>query len=233
MSETEDSFEKVEFKQTPLSSPSASDPESSDEESTDLINSDKHTDSENSDDLTSDHQQSTGEKSASTMTSPIEQVTSTQVNDLEFELPWATRDEIVGNLSQHTKLLSGLIIKETVREKMQKANADLLVALMNLPLKVDGQLRSFQRRKPAADECMNEVVLDLGWDVRLRILEALTTNHNLVLLESASVSNECKAKLITTNSDLASELLKLRSRTVEIPDNSSASKGSSLNQTSH
>ena len=212
MSEAEDTFEKIEFEKSALSGSSAS--------------------GSDSDDLSSDHQQSTSEESASTMASSIDQVTSTQIKHLEFELPWSTRDEIIASLSQHTKLLSGLIIKEAAREKMRKANGDLMVALMNLPLKVDGRLR-FQPREPGADEGPNEVALDLRWDVRSRIQEALTTNHNLALLEADSVSSECKAKLIATNNDLSTELLKLRSRTVAITGDSSASKGNCLNQNSH
>ncbi|MCP6014239.1 hypothetical protein NL362_27180, partial [Klebsiella pneumoniae] len=73
MSETEDTFEKIEFEQSALGVPSAS--------------------GSDSDDLTSDHQQSISETSASTMASSIDQMTSTQVNNLEFELPWSTRDE--------------------------------------------------------------------------------------------------------------------------------------------
>ena len=147
------------------------------------------------------------------MTSSTDPVKTSRLNELEFELAWKTRDEIICNLSQHTKLLSGLLIKADVREKVRKANVDLVATLMNLPLKVDDRLKSFESLERNPDG-LNEVLLDLSWEARSSIVDTLMTNHQIALLEADSVASECKSKLIDQNNDLIWELLKLRSRTV-------------------
>ena len=186
MSETSDSFEKIE--QSALSGSSASGHESGD--------------------LTVNHQQSINESSATAMACST--LKTVQLKDLEFEIPWKSRDEIIAVLNQHTELLSGLIIQADAREKMQKANVDLVAALLNLSLKAGG------RRESSADKGPNEVVLDLSADLKSRIMDTLITNHHYTLLEATpdSVSSECKTKLVDGNNELICELIKLRSRTV-------------------
>ena len=150
-----------------------------------------------------------------------------QLEDLEFELDWKTRDEIFGNLNQHTALLSGLIINSGRQEKLKKANCDLVAALMNLPVKDGGRSKSFAWLESKPDDDLNEVVLYLSADMRSRIIDKLVTNHDIVLMGADSVSSERKAKLIAQNFELACELLKLRVRTGAIPSDSSTSKGTS------
>ena len=195
MSESGDSFEKIDFEQSALSVEPANDLES-----TDLTNSNQHLNSE------------------STMISSTD-----ELKQLEFELAWKTRDEIICNLNQHTKVLSGLVLKADAREKMRKANNKLVTVLMNLP--VDGRLKSFESFERSPDEGLNEVVLDLSLKVRSRILDALTINHSVSLMEADTFSSERKAKLIDQNNELAYELLKLRARTVTVNGDSSLSKG--------
>ena len=86
------------------------------------------------------------------------------------------------NLNQHTELLSGLIFKADTGEKIRKANDDLLVALLNLLLKVNGRLESFESLERSSDG-LDEVLLDLSWDVRPSIVDTLITNHHIALLE--------------------------------------------------
>ena len=160
------------------------------------------------------------------MTSSTDQAKTSQLKDLKFELTWKTRDEIMCNLNYHTKLLSGLIIKNDTSEKMRKVNGDLVVALMNLSVKADdGQSKSFESLERRPDDSSNEVLFELNSDVRSRILDTLMINHNVALLESNSVPSEFKSKLIDRNNDLACELLKLGSRTIAIPCDSSVSNG--------
>ena len=163
---------------------------------------------------TNSDRHSSSESSEITMCSSTDPVNTAWLKNLQFELAWKTRDEIICSLNQHTKLLSDLIIKTDVREKTRKANGDLIVALLNLPLKVEDRLRSFDSLGHSPDDGSNDVLLDLGWMARSRIFDTLMTNHNIVLLEADSVSSECKSKLIDQNNDLAYELLKLRTRTV-------------------
>ena len=153
--------------------------------------------------------------------------TNSQLKQLEFELAWKTRETIIGNLSQHTTLLSGLIVNADGREKMQKANVDLVAALMKLPLKTDGRLSSLQAGGRSADGGPNALIVDLSWQTRSRIVDTLMANHNIALLGADSVGSEFKSKLIDRNNDLACELLKLRSRTVAISSDSSTSNGTS------
>ena len=164
--------------------------------------------------LTNGDQHSNSESLATTMTSSTDQANTLQLKDLEFELGWKTRDEIMCSLSQHTTLLSGLIIKADARKKVHKTNVDLVATLMNLPLKVGGRSRSFESLGRSADDSLNEVLLDLSSDVRSKIVDTLMINHNVALLEADSVSSECKSKLIDRNNELICELVKLRSRTV-------------------
>ena len=187
MSETRDSFKEIEY----------SDLDSLSESST--VN-----------------QHSTSVNSASRMTTSTDQVKTLQLKELkelEFEMLWETRDEITFILNQHTKLLSGLIIKADAKKKMQKANFDLIATLMNLPSKTGGRSKSLQSAGCSADEGLNELLLDLNWRIRSKIFDTLVANHH-VLLEADSVASECKTKLIDQNNDLAFELLKLRSRIV-------------------
>ena len=212
MSEAENSFEKIEFEQSSGSS----------------------TNDQESGDLTGSHQHSRSESSASTMASSTNQVKTVQLEDLEFELAWKTRNEIICNLNQHSELLSGLIVKADAREKMQKANGDLMTTLLNVPLKAGGRLRSLQSPGPSTDG-PNEVTLDLNLDVKSRIVDTLITNHHIGLLEADSVASECKAKLIDQNNDLICELVKLKSRIVSSPSRTTnlsvtASKANSANE---
>lgn len=213
MSESGDSFEEIDFMSSVLGGSSVGDQGSSD-----AISSDQQLAGESS-----NSEISNSERSTTTMTDSTNQAKAAQLKEpefeLEFELAWATRDEIICKLNQHTKLLSGLVIKADEREKQRKENNDLVNALMNLPVKVDGRLKSFESFQYDPDGDLNEVVLDLSADVRSRILDTLTTNHSIALLGADSVSSECKSKLIDRNHDLICELLKLASRTV--------SKGSS------
>lgn len=139
-------------------------------------------------------------------------MTSTDpVDVLEFELAWKIRDEIISNLNQNTALLSGRIINEAGREKMRKANNDLMLVLMNLPAKIGGLLRRFESVQRDPDEVLNEPVLELKLDLRLRIVNTLMINHHVTLLGADSVSSDFKSKLIDGNKNLIFELLELKS----------------------
>lgn len=189
----ENSFEEIGLMQPGLGVPSTGDQETSD-----LTNSDQH---------------SSSKSSATAMTSSTDLVKKTlRLKDLQFELAWKTRDAIICNLSQHTTLLAGLIVKADAREKMRKANGDLVATLMNLPVNVDGRLESFELLERSLDDGLNEGILELSSDVQTRIVDTLMINHNIVLLGADLVENECKSKLIGQNNDLICELLKLRSR---------------------
>ena len=172
--------------------------------------------SQTSSDLANDNRRS--DRSATIMT---DQVQTVLPKDLEFELTWETRDAIHSTLSRHSKLLSGLITTADFREKMQQTNADLISALMNLPPKSDSPSRCFE--SISSDKGLNEVILDINWDVCSRVVDLLMIN-NTALLDDESMTGECKLKLIDQNADLTYELLKLKSRTVSVD----ASKGTIL-----
>ena len=161
------------------------------------------------------------------MTSSADQAKTAQLKELVFELAWKTKDEIICNLNQHTKLLSGLIIKNDTMEKMRKVNGDLMAALMNLPVKVDGRSKSFESLDHSSDDGSNEILFELNSNVRSRIVDTLMTNHNVVQLESNSVASEFKSELINRNNNLICELVKLSSRTIAIPSDSSVANGTS------
>ena len=165
----------------------------------------------------------------STMSNSTNQMNAAQLKELKFELTGKIRDEIIGNLSELTKLLSGLAVEPDARETMRKANGDLMVALLNLPVKADGRLRCSESLGQSSDDRPNhqpsdrsiEVVFELNSDLRSRIVDTLMTNHNVALLLGAdSVENECKLKLIVRNNEMICELVKLKSRTVAISSDS-------------
>lgn len=60
-----------------------------------------------------------------------------------------------------------------------------------------------------------ELMLDLKWKIRSKIIEALTTNQTLAIYNRLYVSNESKRGLIQKNNDLVQVLLGLRVRLVE------------------
>ena len=152
------------------------------------------------------------------MASSTDQMNAAQLKKLEFELALKTRDEIIANLSEHTKLLSGLTIEPDARETIRKVNARLLARLINLPLKSDDRSR---RESPGQS---SEVVFELDSYFRCKIVDTLMTNHNVAALDDSS-ANELKSKLIVRNNNLICELVKLKSRTVTVPTDSSTSKG--------
>ena len=140
------------------------------------------------------------------------QIKAEQLKGIDLELSWETRDEIIANLSKHSKVLSGLTIDSNAQENMRKANGDLVTKLMCLPLKVDGRLSgSFSRLGGG----LNEVVFDLDQEARSRIIDVLMSNHQIAL-EAGSVSNELKSKQIDRNYGMINELLKLKTRILPI-----------------
>ena len=222
MSDSGDSFEKIEFEQSALAAPPTSDQKSADLTTSDqqpavLTTGDQYssgkspaTSDQQSADLTTSDQQSSGKSPATTMSSSTTK--TVQLEDLEFELAWKTRDEIIDDLNQHTALLSGLTINSDTRKKLKKANRDLVTALMDLPVKDGDRSESFQEPKCRAG--LNEMVLFLSANVKARIIDTLVANNVVLLLGADSVSSERKAKLIDQNTDLAYELLKLKPRAV-------------------
>ena len=209
MSESGDSFEEIGLMQSCLSGSASI----SDQESSNLNNNDQHPSSENP---------------ANTMTNltmSTDRAKTGQLKELQFELAWDTRRAIIDHLDQHTKLLSGLIIEADAGEAMRKANGDLMLVLLNLPVKVGGQWKRFESLERGPCKGQNEVVLELNPDVRSKIVDTLMTNHHVALLAADSVENECKSKLIEQNNELICELLKLKSRTVAILSDSLVSKG--------
>ena len=142
------------------------------------------------------------------------QVKATQAKDIELELGWEDRDTIIRSLNQHTKLLAGQTIKSDVRDEIKKANVELVATLMNLPMKIDQSQSSESVSAEGGPNEENEVILDLSWEMRSKIVDALMTNHQIALLDADSVAGEFKSKLIAQNNELACELFNLNSRKV-------------------
>ena len=142
------------------------------------------------------------------MANSTDQAKTAQLKRLEFALTFEIRDAIVGNLMQHTKFLSGLTVNEDAREAMQKANNYLVAVLMNLPMKVDGR-SNFESHIP---DDLNEILLNLNWQVRSRIVDTLIINHNIATLEGDLVASDFRSQLIDDNNDLCCELLKLKTQ---------------------
>lgn len=145
-----------------------------------------------------------------------------QLKQFEFELAWATRNEIIKNLNQHTKLLSDQInVDANGQEKMRKANVDLMATLMNLS--VLDRPTGYKWSESEQYKSPSELMLDLSSELRSRIVDTLVTNNSIALLNL--VPSELKSKLIDRNNELIAELNRLRARTVANSGDSSSSKG--------
>lgn len=138
---------------------------------------------------------------------------TTDQNELVYQLKWEQRDEIVSILNQYNRLLYGVErIENETKEKLMYDNADLYQAPISLPPKSDAA---------------SGVVLDLSSTTRSLIVRTLLANHAL-LVEGHSTSEESKMEMAERNNNLIVQLIRLTTSVITRPANESGSNGKLL-----
>lgn len=147
--------------------------------------------------------------------------------DIVYELTWSTRDYLIYSLNRYSQLLFGQALTADARNEIIELNLELLSILLGLPLQLQtpplnqqpSNLQSLNSKsemptQPEFAAESNEIVLDLHWRTRSRLIDSLATNHSLAVLHGQSVASEAKLKLVEQNNELVNILLKLPARMV-------------------
>ena len=111
------------------------------------------------------------------------------------ELSWATRNEIILILNEYSKFLLSQSIAERDQMKLTDRHFDLYQTLAILPHIGDS----------TESESSDEIVLELDFALKSKIVNSLLKNHSLAIVCARSVSS----KLVEENNELLSSLLKL------------------------
>ena len=118
-----------------------------------------------------------------------------------FRLDWKAREKLIGLLNEYTYFLFSKKISTETKSVLMKANADLYLSLISLPLK-----SSAVSSDPVyhADEV---VAFALDCETRSLIISTLAKNQSLLSVDSSSA--EMKSKVIEENNALVLQLMKL------------------------
>lgn len=111
------------------------------------------------------------------------------------ELSWATRNEIILIVNEYSKFLFSGSIAESDKKKLTDRHFELYRTLASLPLEGTGS--------------PDEVVLQLDFALKSKIVNSLLINHNLAVVCPRSASSKRKLQVAEENNDLLSCLLKL------------------------
>lgn len=135
-----------------------------------------------------------------------------QASDVICELSWSVRDEIILHLNRHSALLVGKRVSTNAKKSMMKSNVQLLDQLMNLPMKTGDQTersRLIDDRGAGGSNEINEIILEIDWQAKTRLINCLTENHHFAILYSSSVSEESKLELVKHNKEAINSLMNL------------------------
>ena len=152
----------------------------------------------------------------------------------DLVLKWSTKEELIAILNEYSAILHGKVADDE-QAILDKTNA-LLQTLTGLPMRLkerisDGWngLNELNSAPAAADsnaaskpsnadqntKTTGDLLLDLKWKARSRIVETLTTNQSFAIFNCRYISSESKRGLIQKNNELIQMLLGLRVRLVE------------------
>ena len=135
-----------------------------------------------------------------------------------YGLPWSTRDLIVFNLSQYTRLFYGEGTDNETKKRLANDNLDLYRIIDSLPAKFIGQ--HYQRKE--------KVALDLGFYGKLQIATTLMANQEL-LLELDTAGDDRKAEMVKRNNNLILQLYRLQISFSNDPETELVSRGKHRN----
>ena len=124
---------------------------------------------------------------------------STSNTKLDYVLKRITKDEIINLLNQHTALLYGETIDKANEEKMIEKNQNLIKELINLNLS-----KEYDSKNELID---NQLVLDIDYDTKVKIINNLIMNFNYSISHPNSISVDVKMNLIQDNNKLIILLL--------------------------
>lgn len=149
-------------------------------------------------------------------------------------LKWSTREELIAILNEYTVILHGKV-PDDEQTILDRTNT-LLQTLGGLPMRLkervsDGFkiLNELAANCGAADSnaaaCSKpsnqnpksdgDLLLDLKWKTRSKIIETLTTNQSFAIFNRLYISDESKRGLVQKNNELIQTLLGLHARLVE------------------
>ena len=111
---------------------------------------------------------------------------------------WATRNEIILVVNEYSKCLFSESIAENDKKNLTDRHFKLYQTLASLPPK-GGSIGNGRS---------DEIVLQLKFDAKLRIVNSLLKNHNLAIVCDLSETSS-KLELIEENNELLSFLMKL------------------------
>lgn len=103
---------------------------------------------------------------------------SDKIDNIIFQLNWSIRDELIININQHNQLLIGKMISKDNREMILKNNIGLYRVLVNLKLKTNEEIKNDTSDKVGS----NEIVLDLDWNTRLKVIILIIDLNELLKL---------------------------------------------------
>lgn len=135
--------------------------------------------------------------------------------DIVCELTWSQRDYLIYALNRYSQLLLGKALTGDAKNEIVEFNLELLSVLLSLPLQRSdgsGELQRPDDRGELASSDANEIVLDLHWRTRGRLIDSLATNHSLAVLHGHSIAGDAKLQLVEQNNELVNILLKLPAR---------------------
>ena len=137
-------------------------------------------------------------------------------------------------LNQFSALLKGKIVSNQYKERLVEDNNELILILINLGLCLsdrpdggrkcdeneissdqnggdDQRFKKDEKKKIRLCESAtaNELVLELGQEARIQIIDQLITNQNVAITLSDSVVTEIKNNLVDENKKLIKSLLDL------------------------
>ena len=128
---------------------------------------------------------------------------SDKLNETILCLTWSTKNKIIECLNAFTAILYGQRLSEVDEKHLIDEVDKLMITLSSLQF------------KPNGNELDQDLVLDLSWAFRNRLVIHLITNKNYLI---SNVLSD-KMKLIEENNCLVSELMKLPVRMNEIHHN--------------
>ena len=157
-----------------------------------------------------------------------------RLTDVILDLKWKTRDMIILILNQFSALLKGKIVSNQYKERLVEENNELILILINLGLCLsdrpdggrkcdeneissdqnggdDQRFKKDEKKKIRLCESAtaNELVLELGQEARIQIIDQLITNQNVAITLNDSVVTEIKNNLVEENKKLIKSLLDL------------------------
>ena len=144
---------------------------------------------------------------------------SDQLNDLVV-LKYSTKEWIITSLIKLISLLHGKLISNETKIEMMKDNDELILALASLPKK---SIQASDSALSLENSLNNDLVLDVSRETRLKLIDNLINNRAILSSSSNLITAEFKTNLIEKNNKLIIHLLDLKTRLIQITNETNTS----------